>query len=517
MTPEERKKQQERDERQQKKREWKDWMVTVEQARQDVARLKLDVKRKPSPLDFKKHFLGHAGVNEKLRQLRAECEGKRFSDIVDDEGHPYVDLVMEGGGTLGIALLGYIHALESMGIRFLSIGGTSAGSITALLLAAAKQDKRQAKAEELFHMLSELDLPTILDSRFPVSRFIRAVQRRVPKPKQDAGWGARVKGRLRSLAVGVSRFQWGVLSCPSILRRLGLNPGERFLERVHKILEAHQVPTAGDLNKRMTALPDRLLEKKDGQAPKPIEIPKDKRPRLALVASEVSTGTKVVFPQMARLFWKDAEKVDPSLFVRASMSVPFFFRPLRPEDMPRNDDEWNELVDYDGGTPVDSCTLVDGGIMSNFPISEFHSTAIPRTPTFGVKLGLEKRKRIDAMSRGLSARPLGQLGAAIFNSARQTLDEDFINKNPDYKKLITTIDTGPHDWLKFDLSADEQVDLFLRGVAAGAIFLKHFDWPKYQEVRKQLERAQLVGAEEQEPPRPAPGAANLTPPTAPPA
>ncbi|WP_257457693.1 patatin-like phospholipase family protein [Archangium lipolyticum] len=508
MTPVERKKQQERDERQQKKREWKDWMGAVEQARQEVAGLKLDLKQKPSPLEFKKHFLGHAGVEERLQKLREECEGKRFSDVVDEEGHQYVDLVMEGGGTLGIALLGYIHALESVGIRFLSIGGTSAGSITALLLAAANPDKRQAKAEELFHMLSQLDLPTILDSRFPVNRFIRAVQRRVPKQARDARWGARMKGRLRSLAVGFSRFQWGLLSCPSVLRRLGLNPGERLLKRVHGVLEAHQVRTAGDLNALMATLPGRLLEKKDNQEPKPLEIPEDKKPRLALVASEVSTGTKVVFPQMARLFWKDAEKVDPSLFVRASMSVPFFFRPLRPEGMPRNDDEWNALVDYDGGTPVDSCMLVDGGIMSNFPISEFHSTTTPRTPTFGVKLGLEKRQRIDALSRGLSARPLGQLGAAIFNSARQTLDEDFINKNPDYRKLITTIDTGPHNWLEFELSADEQVDLFLRGVAAGAIFLKHFDWPKYKEVRKQLERAQLVGTE---------GQPDLTPPAAPPA
>ena len=55
------------------------------------------------------------------------------SDIIDDEGHQYVDLVMEGGGTLGIALLGYIYALESIGIRFLSIGGASAGSIMALI------------------------------------------------------------------------------------------------------------------------------------------------------------------------------------------------------------------------------------------------------------------------------------------------------------------------------------------------------------------------------------------------
>jgi NTE family protein len=62
--------------------------------------------------------------------------GKTYSDIVDARGMQYVDLVMEGGGMLGIALVGYTWALEQAGIRFLGIGGTSAGSINALLLAA---------------------------------------------------------------------------------------------------------------------------------------------------------------------------------------------------------------------------------------------------------------------------------------------------------------------------------------------------------------------------------------------
>ena len=30
----------------------------------------------------------------------------KISDVVDEEGHQYIDLVQEGGGVLGIALLG---------------------------------------------------------------------------------------------------------------------------------------------------------------------------------------------------------------------------------------------------------------------------------------------------------------------------------------------------------------------------------------------------------------------------
>ena len=43
---------------------------------------------------------------------------KPFSDIIDASGNQYVDLVQEGGGVLGIALLGYTYTLEQIGIRF---------------------------------------------------------------------------------------------------------------------------------------------------------------------------------------------------------------------------------------------------------------------------------------------------------------------------------------------------------------------------------------------------------------
>jgi len=74
-------------------------------------------------------------VQELLGRLRSTSEGKQFSDVIDDQGHQYVDLVMEGGGVLGVALVGYTFVLEEIGLRFLRVGGTSAGSINALLVA----------------------------------------------------------------------------------------------------------------------------------------------------------------------------------------------------------------------------------------------------------------------------------------------------------------------------------------------------------------------------------------------
>ena len=67
------------------------------------------------------------------------------SDIRDAQGKQYVDLVQEGGGVHGVALAGYTYVLEKMGIGFMKMAGTSAGSINTLLLNAVYTDQ-EAKA-----------------------------------------------------------------------------------------------------------------------------------------------------------------------------------------------------------------------------------------------------------------------------------------------------------------------------------------------------------------------------------
>ncbi len=113
-------------------------------------------------------------VEHIVTDLSGIIANKQFSDVVDDEGNQYVDLVMEGGGVLGIALLGYFYVLERMGLRFLSIGGTSAGSITALLLAALGEPA-EAKAERLTNMLVQLDMASFVDGDEDARDFVDAL------------------------------------------------------------------------------------------------------------------------------------------------------------------------------------------------------------------------------------------------------------------------------------------------------------------------------------------------------
>ena len=75
--------------------------------------------------------------------------------MIDSQGQQYIDLVLEGGGTLGIALLGYIHVLEEAGLRFIGIGGTSAGEPCRPALAAAAKPS-ESRMKPLMEILANI-------------------------------------------------------------------------------------------------------------------------------------------------------------------------------------------------------------------------------------------------------------------------------------------------------------------------------------------------------------------------
>ena len=101
-------------------------------------------------------------------------KGKRYSDIEDADGNQYVDLVQEGGGVLGIALVGYTFILENAGIRFFSLAGTSAGAINTILMAGLGKIK-EAKSEKILDILSKKDLFDFLDGHKVVRKIINKV------------------------------------------------------------------------------------------------------------------------------------------------------------------------------------------------------------------------------------------------------------------------------------------------------------------------------------------------------
>ncbi|UYV13963.1 MAG: patatin-like phospholipase family protein [Phycisphaera sp.] len=401
------------------------------------------------------------------------------SDITDGDGHRYIDLVMEGGGVLGIALVGYAWALEEMGIRFRSIGGTSAGAISACLLAAAAPPA-EPRALRLLAMLSDMDFFSFVDGGDDARDLVRDIfiKRR--------GCYSITRAVLRNI--------------DEIVGEWGINPGVVFEEWVRERLLECGVESVTDLDTQMNRWPDSMSH---NGAPQDMA---DLQAKLRIVSSEVTTYSKIVFPEMAGLFYDEPEAQNPARFVRASMSVPYFFEPMRVAPLPSGDAaraRWRECVGYNGEVPAEAIFL-DGGLMSNFPISLFHTQPggsgprrRPRLPTFGAKLG---------RSRAQAARVTGPItmGGAMFNAARQASDFDFLWRNPDYRSLVAEIELdanrdGKDDvhWLNFNLEEGEMIDLFAAGVDAARLFLagdpkssrKPFDWSAYQDKREMLFRA----------------------------
>lgn len=388
-------------------------------------------------------------VTDAIADLSRSCKNKQYSDILDASGNQYVDLVMEGGGVLGIALVGYTYALEQVGIRFLGIGGTSAGAINALLVAGLDKPDKQ-KATKTLKILADLDINKFVDGDSDAVEFCEAMVSRA----------------------GLGRMMWkGMQVIDNLNDDMGLNPGTAFVEWLSENLSKAGVNTVAGLKQKMT--PPELFTRDGKKIPK-----KDYGAKLAIVAADVTTETKVVFPDMADLYWRNHNTVNPASFVRASMSVPVFFHPLRVSNIPQDANakkRWDDKAGYTGEIPTE-VLFVDGGMMSNFPIDLFHSEGVPTAPTFGAKLGVDRTKPVNITS-------VGKLVGATFNAARHCADYDFLIRNPEYRMLVSFIQTGDHHWLNFFMSDGEKKDLFARGVEAGVKFLRGFNWIKYKEIR----------------------------------
>ena len=406
------------------------------------------------------------------------------SDVVDltadgKSQHQYVDLVMEGGGMLGIALVGYVYALEQAGIRFLRLGGTSAGSINALLMAAAGP-RQEPSTKWIIEQLANQNFYDFVDG----DKDARAFTADLLRPEEEHhGLG----GFLHGLTSKARLVNDALQVIDSMREDKGLHPGDAFRQWLQRLLKQkgiksieqlldlrRQVPTHG-LQRRASPEYNRLTPE--------TYMPTDLS-RIALVTADITTQTKVVFPEMAPLYWRDWKTVHPADLVRASMSVPLFFQPSTVSDLPGRagapDSElyqsaWSALG-YTGEIP-ETVFFVDGGIMSNFPIDLFHdNTQVPAAPTFGIKLGVDR-----AAVRTTDSLP--QYLGAIFDAARTQYDFDFIHRNSDYRHLVHCLNVDGFNWLDFQMADADKLELFAVGVRGAVEFLLNFDWPGYKKLR----------------------------------
>jgi NTE family protein len=314
---------------------------------------------------------------------------------------PKADLVLEGGGVKGIGLVGAAMVLAEHDYVFPRVAGTSAGAIVASLIAAHQVAGRPLAGIE-----------TIMNS-LDYQKF------------QDETFLEHLTGPAGEVA--------------ELLLHMGIAKGEYLVEWLGNVLDGLDVRTFADL---------RISEDDDPGT----SLPPEQRYRLVVHTSDISRGALVRLPWDYHYYGQDPDAVRVVDAVRASMSIPFFFRPVTVH------------------TPTGKTTWVDGGMLSNFPITVFDRTdgKPSRWPTWGVKLSARPASaQVDQPAHNNFALAISCLRTLLSGWDRYHLDDEGVTARTMF------VDTDKISSIDFDITRDQQQLLFGNGRKAAASFLEH--------------------------------------------
>jgi NTE family protein len=335
------------------------------------------------------------------------------------------DLALEGGGVKGIGIVGAVSALAEAGYRFQRVAGTSAGAIAASLIAAISK-----KGDSMTTLRGYLD-------NLAFTRFMP-------------------QGKVHAFLDHHFGNAGEILSSAEVLtHKMGVYDGTFLSTWLEPIMRGLGVQTFADLK----------LTLKDDPG---MSLPESHRYRLLVHTSDVTRGQLVHLPWDYDYYGLDRDSQDVVHAVRASMSIPFFFEPVKVTAQPAKVDVPSPgggtiATSYAGGT----VTWVDGGMLRNFPINAFdrEDGGAPRWPTIGVKLS---SLQTDYAATRAADSAFGEARACL-----HTMMGEWDAYSVDAATAGRTIfvDNAGISTTDFDLTPDQRNLLFLNGVTAATAFV----------------------------------------------
>jgi NTE family protein len=335
-----------------------------------------------------------------------------------------VDLVFEGGGVKGIGLAGAFSYLDEQGFTPQRVAGTSAGAITAALVAAGYS------GDELQSLVLE-------QMKF--------------KSFEDGG-------------------HWPVSEALELAAHKGLHPGKYFEGWMRERLEEKGITKFGQLRVPSGDGGNGDAGGADGSGAAQY--------RLQVIASDITEQRMLVLPRDAEEhLGMDPDELEIAAAVRMSMSIPIFFDPV---------------VYHDPRKPHDQRLIVDGGLLSNFPVWLFDTPAdqVPRWPTFGLLL-VAPNQQAPLVAGGAPKRTdegkvsiLGFL-LAIGHTMMEAHDRLYVEQ-ANYARTIP-INTLGVQTTQFSIDNEPQLKrkLYDSGRDAAAEFLKTWDFAAYIKTFRQ--------------------------------
>ena len=196
-------------------------------------------------------------------------------------------------------------------------------------------------------------------------------------------------------------------------------------------------------------------------------LPPERSYALVVMATDVTNGRLLRLPWDYGLLGLDPDEQSVADAVRASISIPLYFDPVVVRD---------ELT----GRRV---TLVDGGVLSNYPIEIFDRTDLrpPRWPTFGVKVVPGLPDGDPELFPGIALPALApvKLLERVVATAIVGHDQTYVER-PCVRRRTIEVDTSAVGIVEFDASEQQRATVIANGSAAAQAFLDTWDWDAFR-------------------------------------
>jgi len=306
------------------------------------------------------------------------------------------DLVLEGGGVKGIGLVGAAEVLDKAGYSFRRIAGTSAGAIVGSLLAS------RMPMDQLVELMQTIDYTKFRD-----------------------------ENALDHIGI--------VGKAASLVFRRGIYQGDYLHQWLSRQLAERGIHTFADLK-----LTEAWAQK----------LPPEQRYKLVVIASDITQGRLIRFPwDYRKCYGLDPDTQPVADAVRASMSIPFFYKPFK----------------------LNRKLLVDGGMLSNFPIDLFDTTS--DWPTFGLKLSA----RSSALTHANPTSNTYEFVTAMLETLTSAHDQMHID-SPSTQKRTIFIDTFDIKATNFSITPQQQRALYQSGGTEASAFIKTWDFASWKKL-----------------------------------
>lgn len=237
---------------------------------------------------------------------------------------------------------------------------------------------------------------------------------------------------------------WG-MQLTRLLLRGGLHTGSYLEAFLRDLLRARGKRTFGD-----------LIIPGQERSPKTSRF----RYRLLVIASDITNGRMLRLPQDSVYYGQDPDELDIALAVRMSASIPFFFKPVIRRDFA------GRLY-----------RVVDGGLLSNFPIGIFDVADTPAYPTLGFRL-VDTPPTPGHATTPRARENLVQFGRELLNTMLTAHDRLYLDDHA-YVRTIAIPAQGISG-TQFNLDANQIELLYHSGQTAAEQFFTTWNFSAYK-------------------------------------